>query len=63
MVFLDSENPPIELIPVVREFPEIFCNDLSEIPPKREIYFGIDYLLGTNPVSSHPYQMTPTELK
>ena len=28
---LDSENPPIELVPVVREFLEVFLNDLSEL--------------------------------
>ena len=29
---LDSENPPIELVPVIREFTEVFPNDLPGIP-------------------------------
>ena len=38
---LDSEVPPIELVLVVREFLEVFPNDLPGIRPKREIFFGI----------------------
>ena len=42
--YLESENPPIELDPVVREFPDVFPNDILGIPPELEIYFGIDLL-------------------
>ena len=34
---LDSEIPPIESVPLVREFPKFFPNDLPIIPPKPEI--------------------------
>ncbi|XP_070032617.1 uncharacterized protein [Nicotiana tomentosiformis] len=37
-------------------------NDLSGIPPNREIEFGIDTLPGTHPISISPYIMAPTEL-
>ena len=42
--------PPIELVPIVREFPEVFPNDFFRIPPKREIDFCIDLLLDTNAI-------------
>ena len=48
---------------MVREFPEVFPDDLSEIPPKREIDFGIDLLSDTQPISIPFYQMSPAELK
>ena len=60
---LDSEVPQIELVLVVREFPEVFPHDLPGIPPEREIYFGFDFLLDTNPILIPPYQMDPTKLK
>ncbi|TMW85548.1 hypothetical protein EJD97_022970 [Solanum chilense] len=60
---LDSKNPPIELVPVVRELSEVFPNDLPGIPPEQEIDFGIDLLPDTNPISIPPYWMAPAELK
>ena len=56
---LDSKIPPIESIPIVREFSEVFPNDLSNIPPELEINFGIDLLPDTNPIAIPPYRMTP----
>ncbi|XP_069150244.1 uncharacterized protein [Solanum lycopersicum] len=52
---LDSKIPPIESVPVVRELPEVFPNDLSGIPFEREIDFGIDLLPDTNTISIPPY--------
>ena len=50
-------------IPMVREFPDVFPEDLSGLPPDREIEFAIDLLPGTAPISKAPYRMAPTELK
>ena len=50
-------------IPVVRQFPDIFPNDLLGVPPEQEIDFGIDLFLDTNPISILPYQMAPAKLK
>ena len=60
---LASENPPIELVPVVREFPEVFPNELPRTTPEREINFVIDFLSDTNLISSPSYQMAPAKLK
>ena len=54
---LKCETPSIESVPVVREFPEVFPNDLPGIPPEREIDFGIDLLSDTNIISLPPYWM------
>ena len=40
--YLDSEVPPIKLVPVVRKFLEVFPNDFPSISPEREIDFCID---------------------
>ena len=36
---LDSEIPPVESVPVVNEFLEVFPNDLPSIPPERKLIF------------------------
>ncbi|KAL5569524.1 hypothetical protein UlMin_026099 [Ulmus minor] len=52
-----------EEIAVVREFPDLFPEELPGIPPEREISFEIELLPGSAPVSKAPYRMAPTELK
>ena len=57
------ETPTLESVPVVCEFPKVFEEDLLEVPPKREIDFGIDHLPDAQPISILPYKMDPIELK
>ena len=47
---------------VVREFPEVFPEDISGLPPEREIEFSIDLVSGAGPISIVPYRMSPIEL-
>ncbi|KAH0670724.1 hypothetical protein KY285_025700 [Solanum tuberosum] len=60
---VESETPSLESVPVVNEFPKVFPNDLPDIPPEREIDFGIDLLPDTQPISIPLYRMALTELK
>ena len=53
----------VENIPVVCEFEDVFPEELPELPPQREIDFGIELIPGTQPISKAPYRMAPTELK
>ncbi|TYJ96346.1 ty3-gypsy retrotransposon protein [Cucumis melo var. makuwa] len=48
---------------VVKEFLDVFPDDLSGLPPDREIEFTIELLSGTAPISQAPYRMAPSELK
>ena len=52
---IDSKFPPIESVPILSEFWEVFPNDLRGISPEREIYFGIDFLTDKNTISIPPY--------
>ena len=47
----------------MREFLEVFPNDIQGVPPKREIDFGNELLADTNPISIPQYKIVPTELK
>jgi hypothetical protein len=48
---------------VVRDFPDVFPEELPEMPPDREVEFVIDILPGTTPISKRPYKMSVEELK
>ncbi|XP_070023175.1 uncharacterized protein [Nicotiana sylvestris] len=58
-----DEEPTLESVQVVNEFPEVFLDELLGIPPDREIDFGIDVILGTQPKFIPPYKISPTKLK
>lgn len=57
------ESPRIESIPIVRDFPDVFPDELPGIPPAREVEFGIELIPGAEPISKAPYRMDPVELK
>ena len=47
----------------MREFPDVFPEDLSGLPLDREIEFSIDLLPGFSPISKAPYRMALAELR
>ena len=49
-------------LPVVCEFPDVFPEDVSDLPPEREVEFSIEVVPGTNPISMAPYRMSTSEL-
>ena len=59
----DKQSKPIDEIPVVCEFPDVFPEEIPGLPPVREIDFTIELLPGTAPISKAPYRMAPAELK
>ncbi|GJW39332.1 putative reverse transcriptase domain-containing protein [Tanacetum coccineum] len=52
-----------EEIVVVRDFPKVFPDDLSGLPPIREIEFRIELIPGATPVAKSPYRLAPSELE
>jgi hypothetical protein len=48
---------------VVRDFPDVFLEELPGMPPEWEVEFVIDLLPGTAPISKRPYRMSLEELK
>jgi len=49
-------------IPIVREFPDVFPDDLPGLPTDRDVEFVIEQKPGTAPVSRRAYRMPPKEL-
>jgi hypothetical protein len=50
-------------IKIVREFLDVFPEELPGMPPDREVEFVIDLLPETAPISKRPYRMSVEELK
>lgn len=49
-------------VPIIKEFPDVFPNELTRIPPKKKVEVFIDMLSDTSPIAQSPYRMTPAEL-
>ena len=58
-----QEGTRLEDIPIVKEFPNVFLDDISGLPPDREVEFTIDLIQGTKSISIPPYRMSPTYLR
>jgi hypothetical protein len=58
---LKVESP--EQIPIVKEYPDIFPEELPGLPPNRDIEFSIDLAPRTAPIAKRPYRMATPELK
>ncbi|GJT79735.1 putative reverse transcriptase domain-containing protein [Tanacetum coccineum] len=58
-----SDEKRLEDIPVVREFPEVFLEDLPGLPPVRQVEFQIDLIPGAAPVARAPYRLAPLEMQ
>ena len=58
-----QERTRLEDIPIVKEFPDVFPDDISGLPPDRAIEFVIKLIPGTEPKSIPPYRMALAELK
>ncbi|GKB83273.1 putative reverse transcriptase domain-containing protein [Tanacetum coccineum] len=58
-----SDEKRLEDIPVVREFPEVFPEDLPGLPPVRQVEFQIDLIPGATPVARAPYRLAPSKMQ
>ncbi|KAL0543974.1 hypothetical protein IC582_019084 [Cucumis melo] len=62
---VDTREPEVSLSsePVVREYPDVFSDELPRLSPPREIDFAIELEPDTAPISRAPYRRAPAELK
>ncbi|GJU82455.1 putative reverse transcriptase domain-containing protein [Tanacetum coccineum] len=58
-----SEGKQIRDVPIVRDFLEVFPEDLPGLPPARPVEFHIDLIPGVAPVARAPYRLAPSEMK
>ena len=56
-------EPSLSDIPIVCDYSDVFLEELSGLPPQREIEFAINFVPGATPASITPYRMASVELK
>jgi hypothetical protein len=57
-----EDKTKLEDFVILRNFRDMFVDEILELPPRREIYFSIDLLPGSAPISKAPYRMSLPEL-
>nr|GEU96521.1 putative reverse transcriptase domain-containing protein [Tanacetum cinerariifolium] len=57
-----NEKKQVEIV-VVKDFPEVFSDDLSGFPPIWEIEFQIELIFRATLVAKYPYRLAPSELE
>ncbi|XP_071727623.1 uncharacterized protein [Rutidosis leptorrhynchoides] len=58
-----KEKKTIADIPVVRDFPEVFPDELPGLPPVREVEYRIELMPRSTPVAKAPYRLAPSEIR
>ncbi|GJW43503.1 putative reverse transcriptase domain-containing protein [Tanacetum coccineum] len=59
----EPSKKQLQDVPVIRNFPEVFPDDLPGLPPPRQVEFRIELVPGAAPVARAPYHLAPSELK
>ncbi|KAI3670108.1 hypothetical protein L6452_41749 [Arctium lappa] len=57
------EKSKLEDVKIVREFPDVFPDDLPGLPPDRQVEFRIDLVPGAAPIAKAPYRLAPSEMQ
>ncbi|GJV90468.1 putative reverse transcriptase domain-containing protein [Tanacetum coccineum] len=50
-------------MPIIRNFPKVFPDDLPGLPSPRQVEFQIDLVPGVTPVSHAPYRLAPFKMR
>ncbi|GKD37651.1 putative reverse transcriptase domain-containing protein [Tanacetum coccineum] len=59
----ESKEKRLEDVPTVRDFPEVFPEDLPGLPPVRQVEFQIDLVPGAAPVARAPYRLARSKME
>ncbi|GJV77966.1 hypothetical protein Tco_1509550 [Tanacetum coccineum] len=57
------DEPKVGDISLVRDFVDVFPEDLLGLPPQRQVKFRIDLVHGATSVAKSPYRLAPLECK
>ncbi|GKG19457.1 hypothetical protein Tco_0376556, partial [Tanacetum coccineum] len=57
------EEKRLEDVPILRDFPEVFSEDLPGLPPTRQVEFQIDLVPSVTSVARAPYRLAPSKMK
>jgi hypothetical protein len=60
--FVENEKPSLEDHPILREYKDVFPEEVPCLPPRRDIDFSMELILGVVPMSRTPCRMSTPEL-
>ncbi|GJR32555.1 putative reverse transcriptase domain-containing protein [Tanacetum coccineum] len=58
-----ANKPTLSNILIVHDFEDVFLDELSGLPPQRQVEFRIDLIPGVTPVAKSPYRLAPSEMQ
>nr|GEW14941.1 reverse transcriptase domain-containing protein [Tanacetum cinerariifolium] len=58
-----SQGKQLKVVPIVKDFLEVFLEDLPGLPPARLVEFQIDLILGVAHVARAPYRLASSKMK
>jgi hypothetical protein len=58
----EDSNMSLKDHPILREYKDVFPEEVPGLPPRRDIEFSIELILGAVPMSRAPYRMSTPEL-
>ncbi|GKB96877.1 putative reverse transcriptase domain-containing protein [Tanacetum coccineum] len=57
------KEKPLEDVPIIHDFPEVFPDDLPRLPPPRQVEFRIDLVPRATPIARAPYRLAPSKMR
>nr|GEZ62706.1 putative reverse transcriptase domain-containing protein [Tanacetum cinerariifolium] len=58
-----SKEKRLEDVSVIRDFPEVFPDELPGLSPPKQVKFRIDLIFSAAPVACAPYHLAPSKMK
>ncbi|XP_073041985.1 uncharacterized protein [Primulina eburnea] len=59
----DIGSQSIKDVEVFKDFPDVFLDEVSGVPPERDVEFAIELMSGTVPISNASYHLAHAEIK
>ncbi|XP_076914344.1 uncharacterized protein LOC143573318 [Bidens hawaiensis] len=59
----EAEGQKIEDIPIVRDYPEVFPEDIPGLPPPRKVEFRINLVQDAAPIAQSPYKLAQSKMQ
>lgn len=59
----DKGKATLDDVPIMREYPYVFLEDLSGVPPETQVEFRIDLVPGVASIAKEPYRLAPPKMQ
>ena len=59
----ETGKATVSEVPVVRDYVDVFPEELPGIPPEHQVEFRIDLVPGADPIAKTPYRLAPPEMQ